>query len=356
MNSDLVILRLRITNNRLAQLREQTNMTLPKFAESLPMPIARYRLIENLKVRPSEDEMIKICIALNTPIDDVFSESLLAAIDRGAFPANRKRMLPEDVVKSLPSGNNFPLLTSGGIDEVEHKVDLELLHDQESEILSTLTDREQRVLDLRFGLADGRSRTLEEIGNEFKLHKERIRQIESKALEKLRHPSRSRMLKSFLIPSENIEKIRKQPILKQFHPKCKVTKTIRGSPCSLCGVYVSGSGGFEDHMRLSHPQYGFTLEYTYKYDGVKQRIYKCSICGHAVSGWIGLQRHYDNNLHSREVIQNLQIPVEKVVQDEQEEPDFEIGEIAYEKKTGRAIKIVGRAPNGDYVVSYEVDV
>lgn len=72
-----------------------------------------------------------------------------------------------------------------------------MLQDQISKLLTTLSDREQRVLILRFGLLDGRTRTLEEVGKEFKVTRERIRQIEAKALRKLRHPSRSRMLKGF---------------------------------------------------------------------------------------------------------------------------------------------------------------
>ncbi len=74
----------------------------------------------------------------------------------------------------------------------------QLLKEQISEVLSTLTPREQRVLQLRFGLEDGRSRTLEEVGREFNVTRERIRQIEAKALRKLRHPSRSRRLKDYL--------------------------------------------------------------------------------------------------------------------------------------------------------------
>ncbi len=73
-----------------------------------------------------------------------------------------------------------------------------LLHEQLIEALETLTDREQRVLRLRFGLDDGQPRTLEEVGKEFKVTRERIRQIEAKALRKLRHPSRSRKLKDYL--------------------------------------------------------------------------------------------------------------------------------------------------------------
>ena len=73
-----------------------------------------------------------------------------------------------------------------------------LLRDQLVEVLGTLTEREQKVLRLRFGLDDGRARTLEEVGKEFNVTRERIRQIEAKALRKLRHPSRSRKLKDYL--------------------------------------------------------------------------------------------------------------------------------------------------------------
>ena len=73
-----------------------------------------------------------------------------------------------------------------------------LLKEQLSEVLKTLTPREEKVLRLRFGLEDGRSRTLEEVGKEFNVTRERIRQIEAKALRKLRHPSRSKKLKDFL--------------------------------------------------------------------------------------------------------------------------------------------------------------
>ena len=73
-----------------------------------------------------------------------------------------------------------------------------LLREQLSEVLDTLTDREEKVLRLRFGLVDGRPRTLEEVGKEFNVTRERIRQIEAKALRKLRHPSRSKKLKDFL--------------------------------------------------------------------------------------------------------------------------------------------------------------
>lgn len=73
-----------------------------------------------------------------------------------------------------------------------------LLREQLAEVLATLTDREKKVLELRFGLVDGRARTLEEVGKEFDVTRERIRQIEAKALRKLRHPSRSKKLKDYL--------------------------------------------------------------------------------------------------------------------------------------------------------------
>ena len=74
----------------------------------------------------------------------------------------------------------------------------EMLKDERSEVLLTLTEREEKVIRLRFGLDDGKSKTLEEVGQIFGVTRERIRQIEAKALRKLRHPSRSRKLKDYM--------------------------------------------------------------------------------------------------------------------------------------------------------------
>ena len=78
------------------------------------------------------------------------------------------------------------------------RVSKELLRDALSEVLETLTPREKKVLEMRFGLKDGKIKTLEEVGREFKVTRERIRQIEAKAVRKLRHPTRARKLKDFL--------------------------------------------------------------------------------------------------------------------------------------------------------------
>jgi RNA polymerase primary sigma factor len=84
------------------------------------------------------------------------------------------------------------------LDPYEYTAKMKLREELDA-ALATLTEREERVLRLRFGLVDGRQRTLEEVGKEFNVTRERIRQIEAKALRKLKHPSRSRKLKDFMI-------------------------------------------------------------------------------------------------------------------------------------------------------------
>ena len=130
-----------------------------QIAAELDMPVEKVREIMRVAQEP---------VSLETPIGEEEDSHL------GDFIADDDSPAPSDVASHT------------------------LLKDQLEEVLSTLTPREEKVLKLRFGLEDGRSRTLEEVGKEFNVTRERIRQIEAKALRKLRHPSRSKKLKDFL--------------------------------------------------------------------------------------------------------------------------------------------------------------
>ncbi|MGI5898384.1 MAG: RNA polymerase sigma factor RpoD [Christensenellales bacterium] len=135
--------------------------------EPLPEEIAKEMLITEEKVR----EIIKIAqepVSLETPIGEEEDSHL------GDFIPDEDAPAPADAAAFM------------------------LLKEQLMDVLDTLTPREEKVLRLRFGLDDGRARTLEEVGRDFNVTRERIRQIEAKALRKLRHPSRSRKLKDFL--------------------------------------------------------------------------------------------------------------------------------------------------------------
>ena len=146
----------RVSRNLLQDLgREPTEQEL---ADALGMPIEKVREILKVSADP---------ISLDTPIGEEDDSHL------GDFIRDETVMGPEDAASYA------------------------ILRDQIAKLLDTLTEREQRVLVLRFGLKDGRSRTLEEVGKEFNVTRERIRQIEAKALRKLRHPSRAKMLKGY---------------------------------------------------------------------------------------------------------------------------------------------------------------
>ncbi len=142
---------------------------------------------------------------------------LLQELGREPFPEEiaKEMNLPVERVREIQKISQEPvsLETPIGEEEDSHLGDFiqddnvpvpaeaaafTLLREQLNEVLDTLTEREQKVLRLRFGLDDGRQRTLEEVGKEFEVTRERIRQIEAKALRKLRHPSRSRKLKDYL--------------------------------------------------------------------------------------------------------------------------------------------------------------
>ena len=133
--------------------------TNEQIAEKLEMPVEKVREIMRVAQEP---------VSLETPIGEEEDSHL------GDFIPDEDAPAPSDVASHT------------------------MLKEQLAEVLATLTSREEKVLRLRFGLEDGRSRTLEEVGKEFNVTRERIRQIEAKALRKLRHPSRSKKLKDFL--------------------------------------------------------------------------------------------------------------------------------------------------------------
>jgi RNA polymerase primary sigma factor len=162
---------------------------------------------------------IRVPVHMIETINKLLRVSRRLAQEYGREPTSKeigkKMELPAEKVREIVKVAQLPLSLEAPIGEEEdsHLGDFiedrnalppvdtaskQLLKEQIDEVLSELTPREQRVLVLRFGLEDGRSRTLEEVGQEFNVTRERIRQIEAKALRKLRHPSRSRRLKDYL--------------------------------------------------------------------------------------------------------------------------------------------------------------
>ena len=148
---------IRVSRQLLQELGREP--TPEEIAEEMNMPVDRVREILKISQEP---------VSLETPIGEEEDSHL------GDFIQDDNVPVPSDAAAFT------------------------LLKEQLVEVLGTLTEREQKVLRLRFGLDDGRARTLEEVGKEFNVTRERIRQIEAKALRKLRHPSRSRKLKDYL--------------------------------------------------------------------------------------------------------------------------------------------------------------
>lgn len=153
------------TINRMKRVQRQLVQTLGRepsveeIAQEMNVPVERVREVMGISQDP---------VSLETPIGEEDDSHL------GDFIQDDNVMVPADAATYT------------------------LLKEQLTEVLDTLTEREQKVLRLRFGLDDGRPRTLEEVGREFNVTRERIRQIEAKALRKLRHPSRSKKLKDYL--------------------------------------------------------------------------------------------------------------------------------------------------------------
>lgn len=143
------------------------------------------QLLQELGHDPTPNE---IAAEMNMPVDKV-REILKIAQE----PVSLETPIGEEEDSHL--GDFIP---DEGASEPSEAASFTLLKEQLMDVLSTLTPREEKVLKLRFGIEDGRTRTLEEVGKEFNVTRERIRQIEAKALRKLRHPSRSKKLKDFL--------------------------------------------------------------------------------------------------------------------------------------------------------------
>ena len=143
------------------------------------------QLLQELGHDPTPEE---ISAQMNMPVDKV-REILKIAQE----PVSLETPIGEEEDSHL--GDFIP---DEGASEPSEAASFTLLKEQLVDVLSTLTPREEKVLKLRFGIEDGRTRTLEEVGKEFNVTRERIRQIEAKALRKLRHPSRSKKLKDFL--------------------------------------------------------------------------------------------------------------------------------------------------------------
>lgn len=135
---------------------------------------------------------------------DPSSEELAKALNMSVERVNEILKISQDPISlETPIGEEDDshlgdFISDDDVDEPSEAASFMLMREQLTEVLSTLTPREEKVLRLRFGLEDGRARTLEEVGKEFNVTRERIRQIEAKALRKLRHPSRSKKLKDFL--------------------------------------------------------------------------------------------------------------------------------------------------------------
>lgn len=142
-------------------------------------------LVQELGRQPQADELAK---ELNMPVDKV-REIMKVAME----PVSLESPVGEEEDSHLGD-----FLADDDIPSPSDSAAQTLLKEELNEVLKTLSDREARVLRLRFGLDDGRTRTLEEVGREFKVTRERIRQIEAKALRKLRHPSRSKRLRDFI--------------------------------------------------------------------------------------------------------------------------------------------------------------
>jgi RNA polymerase primary sigma factor len=150
---------------------------------------------------PEESQTIKQALKNEIPIDPILNRKWKQAVSK---IRDIMRISMDPMSLETPVGNNEDSTELGDFIEDESVVEpvdaasKELLREQIRNVLSFLSDREREVLEMRFGLNDGKDHTLEEVGREFGVTRERIRQIEAKALRKLRHPSRSKSLRDYL--------------------------------------------------------------------------------------------------------------------------------------------------------------
>jgi len=185
-------------NARLIAARKERGWTQKDMSQLTGISTSYLGNIETLRDIPTQRVMDEISAALNLAQDYLFPENLMEAMREGLFD-HRVAELEEQQLIRLTEARRTRMLPPHITDEEMVAVaDRAILKKKLDEVLGQLTPREQRVLKLRFGLEDGMARTLEEVGKEFGLSKDQIKQIEAKALRKLRHPSRARVLKDFL--------------------------------------------------------------------------------------------------------------------------------------------------------------
>ncbi len=192
----LVSLRLLTRNIRLVAARKAKGLTQRQAAELLGLRLHKLSQIENLRCVPSYNERSDIAAYLEKSIDYLFPPMLISAIEKGVFH-RRDAQLAEPEIISLTEAEQLRLAYDGE-NEIIDEVDRHLLQEEVKQVLETLDPREARFIELRLGFKDGQSRSCEEVGREFRVTRERIRQIEAKALRKLRHPTRSLKLKDYL--------------------------------------------------------------------------------------------------------------------------------------------------------------
>lgn len=178
------------------QIRVQRRLMQELGREPTPEEIA----IEMDYLLPEDRRVIEDALALGQALDPVMIRRLqiAAAKVRRVMRISQEPMSLETPVGSEENSSLGDFIEDDSLPGPADQANRHLLKEQMSEILSGLSERERRVLEMRFGLKDGTARTLEEVGQEFGVTRERIRQIEAKALRKLRHPIRSRKLRDYL--------------------------------------------------------------------------------------------------------------------------------------------------------------